>query len=110
MPMSCSRAVVQCSQGGDVNILSVSNLASHLSASTQGAPKPAPGEDQRALLQAVKAVNAAQLFGQENEVTFIIDRAVNIAVVRIVNKDTGELVDQIPNEQMLKMAEESSGR
>ena len=92
-----------------MNISSIGNLASHLSASTQGTPKP-PGEDQRALLQAVKAVNAAQLFGQENEVTFIIDRAANIAVVRIVNKDTGELVEQIPSEQMLKMAEESSGR
>ena len=108
--MSSLRAVVNCSQGGDVNISSIGNLASHLSASTQVAKKPPPGEDQRALLQAVKAVNAAQLFGQENEVTFIIDRAANIAVVRIVNKHTGELVEQIPNEQMLKMAEESSGR
>ncbi|MGA3188460.1 MAG: flagellar protein FlaG [Bryobacteraceae bacterium] len=93
-----------------MNFSSISNLASHLSASTQGTPKPPPSEDQKALLEAVKVVNAAQLFGQENEVTFIIDRAANIAVVRIVNKETGKLVQQIPNEQMLRLAEESSGR
>jgi uncharacterized FlaG/YvyC family protein len=101
---------LNCPQGGDMNISSISNLSSHLSAFTQAAPKPPPSEDQKALLQAVKVVNAAHLFGQDNEVTFIIDRAANIAVVRIVNKNTGELVQQIPNEQILKMAEESSGR
>jgi uncharacterized FlaG/YvyC family protein len=95
-----------------MNVSSISNLASHLSAATPAKPHPTP--DQTALLQSVKAavktVNDAQLFGQDNEVTFRIDRAVNIAVVRVVNKQTGELVEQIPNEQMLKLAEESSGR
>lgn len=62
------------------------------------------------MIQAVKAVNASEMFGQENEITFKIDRAAGIAVVRIVNKKTGELVQQIPNEQVLKMAEESNGR
>jgi uncharacterized FlaG/YvyC family protein len=98
-----------------MNVSSISNLASHLSAATPAAqPKPQPTPDQTALLQSVKAavktVNDAQLFGQDNEVTFRIDRAVNIAVVRVINKQTGELVQQIPNEQMLKLAEESSGR
>lgn len=102
-----------------MNISSIGNLAAHLSAATAAAqpkpqPKPQPTPDEAALLQsvkdAVKTVNDARLFGQDNEVTFRIDRAVNIAVVRVVNKQTGELVQQIPNEQMLKLAEESSGR
>ena len=62
------------------------------------------------MIQAVKAVNASEMFGQENELTFRVDRAAGIAVVRIVNRKTGELVQQIPNEEVLKMAEESSGR
>jgi uncharacterized FlaG/YvyC family protein len=92
-----------------MDISLVSNFASEFGVAAQPAPQK-PGEDQRALIQAVKAVNAAEMFGQENELTFIIDRAAHIAVVRIVNKKSGEVVQQIPNEQVLKMAEESNGR
>lgn len=91
-----------------MNISSISNLASHLNASTPAVQPPT--QDQKSLIQAVKAVNAAELFGQENELTFFIDRAAKIAVVRIVNKKTGEVVQQIPNEHVLKLAEERNGR
>jgi uncharacterized FlaG/YvyC family protein len=93
--------------GGDMNTSSISSLAFQLDAAANPAP-PKSTEDQRALIQAVKAVNAAEMFGQENELTFVIDRAARIAVVRIVNKKSGEVVEQIPNEQVLKMAEESN--
>ena len=63
-------------------------------------------EDQRTLIQAVKAVNAAALFGQDNELTFFMDRNTHRAVVRIVNRQTREVVDQIPNETVLRIAEE----
>lgn len=92
-----------------MNISSISSLTSHLTAAAQPEP-PKASEDQKALIQAVRAVNAAEMFGEENELTFKIDRAAGIAVVRIVNKKTGALVQQIPTEQVLKMAEESSGR
>jgi flagellar protein FlaG len=88
-----------------MNISSISNLASQLSAQ---ANQPKPTQDQKALIQAVKAVNAAEMLGQENVLTFRIDRAAGIAVVRIINRKTGELVQQIPNEDVLKMAEESN--
>jgi uncharacterized FlaG/YvyC family protein len=84
-----------------MNISSISSLAT---AVTQPTEARQPAQNQKALIQAVRAVNAAEMFGQENEVTFIIDRATKIAVVRIVNKATGEVVQQIPN-----LAEESSG-
>jgi len=94
-----------------MNISSIGSLASHLAAATASAQSPVKpvSEDQKALIQAVKAVNAAEMFGQENEVTFKIDRAAGIAVVRVVNKKTGALVQQIPSQEVLKMAEESSG-
>jgi uncharacterized FlaG/YvyC family protein len=94
-----------------MNISSISNLSSHVSAAaTQTAQVKPPGPEQKALIQAVKTVNASGFLGEENELTFVVDRAANIAVVRIVNKKTGALVAQIPNEQVLKMAEKSSGR
>jgi uncharacterized FlaG/YvyC family protein len=92
-----------------MNTSSISNLSSQLTTASQPAP-PKPTADQKALTQAVKAVNNANMLGEENELTFKIDRAAGIAVVRIVNRKTGELVQEIPNEQVLKMAEESSGR
>ncbi len=109
--MRSSRPVSTGFKCGDMNISSISNLVSYAGAVSQAAhPAPPQTEDQKALIQAVKAVNAAEMFGQDNEITFIIDRAARIAVVRVVNKKTGELVQQIPNEQVLKMAEESNGR
>ena len=56
------------------------------------------GPDERAL------VGAAQLFGSENEVSFVLDRSSRRAVARIVNRETGELVAQIPSESVLQMA------
>jgi uncharacterized FlaG/YvyC family protein len=98
-------------KGGDMNISSISSLSSHLSASTEASePKPPLGEDQKAVIQAVKAVNASGILGEENELTFIIDRMANTAVVRSVNKKTGAVVQQIPSEQVLRMADKSSGR
>jgi len=91
-----------------MNISSIGSSAAYLSAGTQPVESRQTNDQQKALIQAVKAVNAAELFGQENETTYIIDRATKIAVVRVVNKETGEVVQQIPTEQLLKMAEESN--
>jgi uncharacterized FlaG/YvyC family protein len=97
-------------KGGDMNISSISSLSSHLSASSEAAQPKAPlSEDQKAVIQAVKAVNASGILGEENELTFIIDRVANIAVVRFVNKKTGAVVEQIPSEQVLEMADKSRG-
>jgi len=90
--------------------MNISSISGHANTAMQPAALKPPTQEQKALIQAVRTVNASGLMGQENELTFIIDRAAQIAVVRIVNKKTGELVQQIPNEQVLKMAEESSGR
>ncbi len=72
-------------------------------------PRP-PSADQHALVQAVKAVNAIELFGQDNELTFFLDRNTHRAVVRIVNRNTREVVQQIPEEYVLRLAEASRGK
>lgn len=73
------------------------------------APTTAPGpieEDRRVLIQAVRAINAAELYGQEHELSFAVDRASRRAVVRIVDRKTRDVVDQIPAEYVLRLAEE----
>jgi len=50
-------------------------------------------------------------FGQENELTFKNrPRGGHRPWCAIVNRKTGELVQEIPNEQVLRMAEESKRR
>jgi flagellar protein FlaG len=67
-------------------------------------------EERRTMIHAVRAVNAAELYGQENELSFAFDRHTRRTVVRIVDKKTREVVQQIPNEQVLRLAEELQQR
>ncbi len=95
-----------------MSISSIPNVPAPVTAAAAPlSPGPA-GNGQRssaqALIQAVKAVNAAQIFGPENEVTFIRDRATNRLVTRVVNRDSHELVLQIPSEQVFRLAEENA--
>ncbi len=87
---------------------SISNLAATATVAASTQPPPVT-PDQRALIQAVKSVDSTALFGSENEVTFVRDRATNLAAVRIVNKVTGDIVAQLPPEIVLQMAEELKG-
>ena len=92
-----------------MDISTTNRLLDPVAVPTGAAALPPVPAEQRALIRAVRAVNAAEMFGQENELTFILDRETHRAVVRIVNRDTGEVVQQIPDEHVLRMAEEISG-
>lgn len=61
---------------------------------------------QSSLIQAVQSLNDSSIFGQDNEVTFAIDKEARVVVVRVVNKDTREVVEQIPEALVLQLAEE----
>jgi flagellar protein FlaG len=90
-----------------MDVSSVNPLAANLGVPREepAAPGP-PAQERQALIQAVRAVNAAELFGHNNELTFVLDRATRRAIVRIVDRKTREVVDQIPAEYVLRMAEE----
>ncbi|MEO8129865.1 MAG: flagellar protein FlaG [Bryobacteraceae bacterium] len=60
--------------------------------------------EKKELIEAVRAVNKAELFGQDNELTFVLDRRSHKMLVRIVNKETRELVRQIPTEYLQYLA------
>jgi len=66
-------------------------------------------KEQRDLIQAVQALNSAATFGNDNEVTFFFDRNTHKTVIKIVNKETREVVRQIPAASVLKMAQEIIG-
>jgi len=88
----------------------ISNLGPLLSAPTQTPTAPDSNNDRRNLIQAVRAINASELLGQDKELTFVVDRTTGRAVARIVNRSTRELIQQIPAEYVLRLAEEIKGR
>jgi uncharacterized FlaG/YvyC family protein len=88
---------------------SVGSATATAAVPAESAPRPV-SEEQRSVIQAVKAVNGAALFGQENEVTFVVDRFSHLPAVRIVNKTTREVVAQIPSETVLELAAKVRGK
>jgi len=76
------------------------------------APAPvAPVEkaaESRQVVQAVKAVNGTEMFGPENELRFQRDPQSKRMVVKVVNRNTKEVVSQVPAEYVLRLAEDLS--
>ena len=66
-------------------------------------------EHDRELIQAAKAVNASDLLGRGNELTFSLDKGSGRMVIRLINRKTQELVQQIPAEDLLRLAEALKG-
>jgi len=84
---------------------------SGLNRSTAATPvPPAPAEQQtqnREVIQAVKALNSAEMFGENHELRFQKDPQTHRMVVSIVNRQTKEVLSQIPPEYVLELAAES---
>jgi uncharacterized FlaG/YvyC family protein len=74
------------------------------------APVPVIPADQAAanrdVVQAIKAVNGAELFGQDNQLTFQRDIETQRMVIRMVNRRTNEVISQIPAEYVLRLSQD----
>ena len=74
------------------------------------APAPAIPVDQaaenREMVQAVKALNGAEMFGEDNQLMFQRDLQSQRMVLRIVNQKTREVVSEVPAEYILRLAED----
>ena len=74
------------------------------------APAPVVPEDKaaenRQVIHAVKALNATEMFGPENELLLQKDPESRRMVVRMVNRKTREVVSQVPCEYVLRLAED----
>ena len=78
-----------------------------------GPHAPAPVEPghkaaaNRDVVQAVKALNGAEMFGPENELRYQKDPQTQKMVLRLINRKTREVVAQAPPEYALRLAEGS---
>jgi uncharacterized FlaG/YvyC family protein len=58
------------------------------------------------LIQAVKTVNESNTLGNNTELTFVLDRATHRTLTRIIDRKTHEVVMQIPEEYVLRLAQQ----
>jgi len=71
---------------------------------------PEARTEQVQLIKAVKAVNSAELFGQNTELTFVMDRLTKRPLLRLVDVRTKEVIRQVPMEYALRLAQAAKDR
>jgi flagellar protein FlaG len=76
-----------------------------VAATTAAAQTAKDRAEHRELIHAVKAVNASGVMGSDQELTFSLDRQAKRMIVKVVDRKTKEVLLQIPDEQVLRMAE-----
>lgn len=57
----------------------------------------------RRIVSAVQALNKSELFGENRQLQFARDRDTHRVIIKITNPKTGEVIDQIPAEAVLRM-------
>jgi len=67
---------------------------------------PEKAAEQRSIVQAVKALNGTEMFGQDNQLTFQRDPDTHRMVIQVINRKTHEVVSQIPPEYLVRLAED----
>ena len=87
----------------DLTAINSGATGTHAPAPTVTVDKTA---EKRELVQAVKAVNGTEMFGAENELRFQKDPETNRLVVRVINRKTREVLSQVPEEYVLRLAED----
>jgi uncharacterized FlaG/YvyC family protein len=86
----------------DVNALSRITQAIPAAAT---AITPDKAAENREVVQAVKAVNNTEMFGEDNGLVFQRDPQTQRMVIKIVNRKTQDVISQIPPEYVLRLAE-----
>jgi uncharacterized FlaG/YvyC family protein len=66
--------------------------------------------ERRELVKAIKAINATEFFGENYELTFVMDRETRRPLMRIIDRQTREVIRQLPPEYTLRLAEEMRSR
>jgi uncharacterized FlaG/YvyC family protein len=62
----------------------------------------------RSVASAAGVVNSSGILGEHREVTFAVDPASHHPVVRVIDTDTKEVVEQWPSEYLLQMAAQAN--
>jgi flagellar protein FlaG len=86
-----------------MDIASLNRISQDLPSAATPVPVEKAAEN-REVVQAVKALNGTEMFGQENDLVFQKDPQTKRMVIKVVNRQTKDVVAQIPPEYVLEMA------
>jgi uncharacterized FlaG/YvyC family protein len=65
---------------------------------------PADVAQRQQVVQALHTLNQGNIFGENRELTFTLDRISHKMVIRVIDRDTRETVAQLPPEYVLRLA------
>jgi uncharacterized FlaG/YvyC family protein len=85
--------------------ISSSNPSAPLIAQSVASVPPQEATERRQLVQAAKSVNASGTLGQ-NQLVFAVDPTTHHVIMRVENRNTGEVILQVPPEDVMQMAED----
>ena len=74
--------------------------------STAGAASAPSSTQDREVVRAVAAVNKAGMTGDDRQLVFQKDAQTQKMVIRLVDRNTSEVISQIPPEYVLRLAED----
>ena len=60
----------------------------------------------RQVVTAVREINKSELMGQGRQLTFTRDPETHRPIIQIIDKESGEIVDQLPAETVLNLAKQ----
>ena|ERR1035438_2320794 len=93
-----------------MSISATSPVGLPASSATQPTANQQTAAERRSLATAVRLVNASQVLGQQNELVFALDPTTHRIVAKIVDRDTQQVIEQVPAEYILKLAEGLTGK
>jgi uncharacterized FlaG/YvyC family protein len=92
---------------GRPNSIDASNALAAAGQPVQSSRSPEQVAKDRELIKAVRALDSTELFGSNSELTFVFDRKIQRALVRVIDRNTQEVIMQLPAEYVVRMAEEN---
>ena len=84
--------------------MDVSAVYSNLVPPEQPQGDAAPIAQRKELIQAAKAINASGILGADSDLVFVVDRASHRTIMRVVDRQTKEVIMQLPPEYILHLA------
>jgi flagellar protein FlaG len=90
----------------EISSVNGNNLVAAQVAASQQTRSPDAQAENREVIQAVRKLNETEFFGGKSELTFVLDRQTKRPLVRIIDKKTKEVIQQIPPDYVLRMAED----
>jgi hypothetical protein len=92
-----------------MDIVSVSRPG-QVSPSVPDTRSPNPPMENQVLIQAVQGMNDSQVAGEDGEWTLAIDQQTRLPVIRIISRQTDQVVMQLPAEYILQLQQILQGR